>query len=57
MGYSPWGHKESDGTEGLNSSMADVIIQSGHLSPLFWRDCRCEVSGPVRPEQPALCLA
>ena len=42
MGYSPWGHKESDKTEGLNSSsMADLIIQSVCLSPLSWKDCRC----------------
>ena len=28
MGYNPWGHKESDTTERLNSSISDIIYLS-----------------------------
>lgn len=43
------GVKESDKTEGLNSSsMADLIIQSVCSSPLSWKDCRCVGQQPSK---------
>ena len=33
MGYSPWGHKESDTTEGLTLSLLDSIELELSFSP------------------------
>ena len=35
MGYSPWGHKESDTTEQWSTNTNTVLIQHGECSPYF----------------------